>query len=273
MLDTDRVVGGKDIVMRAPLHLYSLSVLGALALGCSGGSGDTGEWWPTDSGQTGDYFEPTLFWVETYAAFDGERLDQFILDPNDPASALPPVMMLTLAEDRFWETGNEAYTCSWFGVMNVEGWDLLDDPELWAGYAISLSFLETDCTNLDPWVWGERSPTSMLERSFLGVGYRPMSADFEAVIKNQVSDNGLRWAQDWEPYVFTMVMGLWDEDGGKLIGTEVDYAFAYKMVDGALSYDLSGNPIPMPLSEAEGALPQGLVAGYPYFQLDPVELR
>jgi len=259
--------------MQAPNPLWFLPVLGLLALGCTGGPGDTGYWPEDDTGDSGEYFTPGAFFVETYAAYDGERLDEFILDPNDPASALPPVMMLTLAEDRYFTSGgNDSYTCSWFGVMNVEGLDSLDDPSLWAGYAISLDFLETDCTNMDPWVWGERTPTSMLESAFLGIGYRPMSPGFESVIKAQVDDSGLRWAQDWEPFVFTMVMGLWDEDSGKLIGSEVDYAFSYEMSQGALSYGLSGDPIPQRLSDSTG-LPEGLIAGYPYFDMAPSGLR
>ncbi len=260
--------------MRLPLHLALLPVLGVLALGCTGGPGDTGQdsgdW--TSSGE--HYFEPVGFFVETYAAYDGERLDEFTLDPNDPASTLPPVMMITFAEARYFgdSANRENYSCSWFGVMNVEGLDTLDDPELWAGYAISLTFLETDCDDMDPWEWGERTPTTMLESAFLGVGYREMSSDFEAVIKDQVAESGLRWAQDWEPYVFTMVMGLWDAAEGRLLGSEVDYGFSFKMTNGALSFDLGGDPIPLPLAESEG-LPQGLVAAYPYFDMAPSALR
>lgn len=260
--------------MRAPPLLSFIPLLGVLALGCTGGGGDTG-WWiddPDSGAEEGDFFEPDAFFVETYAAYGGDRLEEFILDPNDPASALPPVMMITFAENRYFSTGNDAYTCSWFGMINVEGIDMLDDPDLWVGYAISLDFLETTCDNMDPWVWGDRNPTQVLETAFLGIGFRPMSLTFERVIKEQVAGATSRWEQDWKPYVFTMVMGIWDEGSGRLMGTEVDYAFTYQMIDGALSYDYQGDPMPLKLEDHEG-LPQGLVAGYPYYDMEPGALR
>ncbi len=262
--------------MRVSSHLCFLPVFGFFILGCLGGGVDTG-WWiedPPDTGPPNDdgYFEPDVFFVETYAAFGGDRLDEFVLDPNDPASTLPPVMMLTFADNRYFASYNEDYTCTWFGVMNVEGIDMLEDPDLWLGFAISLDFLETDCDNLDPWVWGDYSPTPVLESTFLGIGFRPMSSSFESVIKSQVAGSGLQWERDWAPYVYTMVLGIWDEETGQLSGSELNYAFSYQMSDGALTYDVQGNPIPRTLQDGEGP-PEGLLASFPYYDEEPNALR
>jgi hypothetical protein len=262
--------------MRAPLNLGFTAFLGLLVLGCTGGTDDTG-WWvePVDDTgprSTSEYFEPVGFFVEVYASYQGDRLEQFILDPNDPASALPPVMFITLAEGRYFSTWDDAYTCSWFGEVIVQGINLLDDPEMWVGFAIGLKFLDSDCNNMDPWVWGSSSPTTVLESASLGIGFRPMSTAFEGGIRHQVVTSGMQWERDWEPYVFTMAVGIWDEETGRLDGTEVDYAFSYKMEDGALAYDFAGNPIPLGLEAFDG-LPQGLLAGYPYYNLELSRLR
>jgi len=157
-------------------------------------------------------------------------------------------------------------------MMNVEGLDHFDSDDLWLGYAISLDFLETDCFDMDPWVWGESTPTTMLEQTFLGVGFGPMSPEFESVIRPQVSSSGFFWDSDWAPYVFSMTLGLYDQETGELEGTEIDYAFAYKMSDGALTYDYVGDPMPVRLANYEGA-PEGLLAGYRYYDEEPSALR
>ena len=261
------------MIIRLP-HLF-LPTLAVMVLGCSGIRGGDSGWWYEDPDNPrrggSEYFDPDFFLVHTYAAYEDDLLHDFAMESGNPASSLPPVMMFLFAENRFFATGNEDYACEWIGQMNVEGVDLMDDDHLWLGYAISLDLLETNCYEMDPYVWGESTPTTMLERAFLGIGYGPMSSQFANVIRPLVAETDSEWESEWSPYVFSMYLGLWEDESGGLVSTELNYAFSYEMEDGALTYDQNEEFVPLRLGE-NGHPPEGLLTGYAFYDLEPEQL-
>ncbi len=257
--------------MKAPLHTLGFaSTLALLALGCTGSGEDTG-WWdvdPNDPLNDDVPFEPDVVMAYAYASYDGDILDEFMLEPGNAASILPPVLMFVFADNRYFATWNEDYACEWVGQITVEGVDDLGDPSLWLGYAVSLKLLETDCYDMDPWVWGETTPTTVLERTFLGLGYGPLSTSFESELKALVEAGGDDWETQWAPYLFSMHVGLWDDAEGGLVGHELAFAMSYEMEDGALTSAIDDEPVPIPLSEG-GQPPYGLMVGFSWYDLDP----
>lgn len=252
--------------------LSVLPVMGLLSLGCSGlGSTGTGYWYgdPEDPYQGQDYFQPDTVLAYAYAAYHGDRLEDFMLEQGNAASALPPVLMLYFADHRYFVTGNPDYVCEWVGEMAIEGLDDLGEgSELWLGYAIRLKMLETDCYDMDPWVWGEPTPTTMLETAFLGVGFGPISTRLASVLKPLVAESDDAWERDWAPYTFGMHLGFWDAEAGDLIGQEIGFVQSYEMVDGALLRAQDGSAVPVALDPAGGP-PEGLYLGLAFAELDP----
>ena len=194
-----------------------------------------------------------------------------MLEPGNAASTLPPVMMFVFADNRYFSTWNEDYACEWVGQITVEGVDTMNDPSLWLGYAISLQMLETDCYDMDPWVWGEPTPTTMMEQGFFGLGYGPSSAAMKDSLQDLIELSGDDWATNWAPYIFSMYVGLWDDATSQLAAHEVAFTMSYKMEDGALTSTLDEEPEPVPLSDG-GQPPHGLLIGYSWFDLEPSAL-
>ncbi len=244
-------------------------LLPAALVACSGSGSDTG-WWdvdPADPGHEGVPFEPDVVMVYAYASYDGDILDEFMLEPGNPASTLPPVVIFLFADNRFFSTWNEDYTCEWVGQITVEGVDDMGRSDLWLSYAISLKMLENTCYDMDPWVWGETTPSSVLESKFLGLGYGPISTAFESELRALVDAAGDDYATNWAPYVYATHLGIQDDFSGTLVPHEVAFTFSYEMADGALTSALDDQPIPIPLTE--GTPPQGLMIGSGWSLLDP----
>lgn len=255
-----------------PWRPYGLLIaLAGFAVGCVGSSAsDTGYWDvdPNDPLLDGVPFEPDVLMVYAYASYDGDILDEFMLEPGNAASTLPPVMMFLFADHRYFSTWNQDYACEWVGQVTVEGVDDMGSPELWLGYAVSLKLLETDCYDMDPWVWGETTPSSVMESAFLGLGYGPLSSGFETELRALAEVQGQDWDRDWAPYTFSMHVGLWDDDQGGLVPHEVAFAQSYEMVDGALSSALNDNPVLLPLT-GDPEPPEGLIIGFSWRELEP----
>jgi hypothetical protein len=172
------------------------------------------------------------------------------------------------ADNRYFVTGNEDYACEWVGEMTIQGIDNMGDESMWLGYAISLSLLETTCYDMDPWVWGETTPTTAMESAFLGVGYGPLSPGLASSLKSLINLSGDSWEQNWEPYLFAMHLGVWNPSEGRLVPQEVGFALSYEMADGALTSALDETPVPIPL-DSGGTPPEGLLIAYPWTELDP----
>ena len=178
----------------------------------------------TDTDTDADYFDTyAVFWGwET--AFDGSDLVSWYYEGTE----VPPVVDITFAEEDYFVGYDERYACHWYGVIVPNGLDDLEmGDNLWIGWDVSFQFLETDCDDFDPELWGDDTPTAVIEDYPFGIGWGAASAEMEADLKGAgVSEAD--WAVDWEPYVYSGYIAYLDTSIGGLYGIEVDIAFSYE---------------------------------------------
>lgn len=188
---------------------------------------------------------------EDYAVFmnfrlghiDGSMTAYGYIDEDGAAQEVTPYVEMTFAEEDYFDTGDERYTCTWYGYVVENSLDNLGvDP--WIGWDVSFLFIDTDCENFDEEIWGEGTPTTLLESAQFGIGFGEMDSDLTDSFKAAVEDAGYDWEADYEPYLFGMYLAPYDDEVGGLAGGQVNIAYAYELdEDGMLTYDGDDNLI------------------------------
>jgi hypothetical protein len=186
----------------------------ALLLGCPGGFGNDD---PDAVVAEDPYFRPTDWAFETWGFYDGETLGEFRFYENS-SGAVPAYTVIYLL--------GPGVMCRWIGITQIEGLAELDDDQ-WAGFAVSLTMTETDCTNLDPSVWGASNPNQVLDGLFLGIGWKDLTEDLDREIQEWVGREGWTYEKEYEDHAYTQMLGLYDVTTGAWTSHDVGPAFTY----------------------------------------------
>lgn len=196
---------------------------------------------PLDDTDDCEAFEATVMFVNVRAAYDGSGLSGYSgLDSSGAAfTQETPWVEIQFVTDDYFDTGDDRYACTWLGnVVPADGTYLPTDfdlDNLWLGFEVKFELVvaedgtpQTDCYDFDPEVWGEDSPTTIVEATTWGVGYAPLSSEFATTLETAVTDAGLDWDADWAPYAFAFYLGFPDENGAMSVG-EIGYTFGYEL--------------------------------------------
>lgn len=213
---------------------------------------------PLDDSDDCEYFEATVMFVSLRTGYDQAGLSGYTgVDSSGAAfNQETPWVEVQLVTDDYFDAYDDRYACTWLGnVVPASGSNyVLDDfgvADLWAGYAVKLELVvaedgtpQTDCYDFDPTVWGEDSPTTIIEATEFGVGFGPMSGEFAGTLQTAVEGAALDWDLDWAPYVFSYYLGFADLTSGEVSVGEIGFGFAYELDEQmGFVYDEAGESI------------------------------
>lgn len=213
---------------------------------------------PLDDSDDCEYFEATVMFVSLRTGYDQSGLSGYTgVDSNGAAySQDTPWVEVQLVTDDYFDAYDDRYACTWVAnVVPAGGGSFVADDfgvsDLWIGYGVNFELFvsedgtpQTDCYDFDPEVWGEDSPTAVLESTEFGVGFAPMSAEFQTTLQGAVEGANLDWDLDWAPYVFSYYLGFADIDTGEVGVGEVGFGFAYELDEQmGFIYDEAGDAI------------------------------
>ena len=213
---------------------------------------------PLDDSDDCEYFEATVMFVSLRTGYDQSGLSGYTgVDSNGAAySQDTPWVEVQLVTDDYFDAYDDRYACTWVAnVVPAGGGSFVADDfgvsDLWIGYGVNFELFvsedgtpQTDCYDFDPEVWGEDSPTAVLESTEFGVGFAPMSAEFATTLQGAVEGANLDWDADWAPYVFSYYLGFADIDTGEVGVGEVGFGFAYELDEQmGFIYDEAGDAI------------------------------
>lgn len=199
----------------------------------------------TDTNVFEDY---AVFMTFRLAHLDGGMTAYAYEDESGAVVEVTPTVEMTFAEEEYFEAYDDRYTCTWYGYVIENSLDDLG-AEPWIGWDVSFLFIDTDCEDFDEELWGESTPTSKIESEQFGIGFDTLDSDVASAFQDAVEGAGYDWEQDYEPYVFGMLLAPYDAESGGLAGGQINIAYAYEMEDdGMLIYDEEGNLIPYNIS-------------------------
>lgn len=164
-----------------------------------------------------------------FISYDGGVDGEDLVSHYYEGTEYPAYFEFTFAEEEYFDGYDDRYTCSWWGSPSPNGLsDLSLGDNIWVGWDMSLQVIDTDCTSFDPELWGDETPTSVIESMDFGYGFGPTSDDF----KGEIVDNwGVDWTTDWEPYVFSGFVAWWSDKDDALFGSETNYSWNFQVDD------------------------------------------
>ncbi len=130
----------------------------------------------------------------------------------------PPIMEIVLMEEEYFTEGEVGHVCSLF-------YELESNPgsawsQAWLDWELTLIPTTTDCTDLDPALWGQ-DPHAVISVAF-EVTVGPLDPGLEASIVGWFTD----WENDWQPYVFGSNQYV---DGSLANGYQTAYGWALEV--------------------------------------------
>ncbi len=203
-----------------------------------------------------EFFEPFLATVSLESGvFTGELGSTFY-----GTDEYPPYVVVDLFEEAYLDSGDDRYACSWVGwvdALDVDDLGLGDG--IWIGWEVQLTLADTDCTDLDPEVYGSEDATAWLEDTRLGLGFAPLSDDFAAELAAGLQG----WETDYAPYAFSGLVGVEDDSTGELIGLETNLALSFAL-DEDHQWIVDGEYL-VPQPVVEDPLESGYVRTFPWY--------
>ncbi|MFT5586110.1 MAG: hypothetical protein ACI9VR_003707 [Cognaticolwellia sp.] len=190
----------------------------------------------TDSDADADAtFTPYGVGLTVLAAWDGENLIRW---QDADGSFQTPYAQFTFFEEAYFDTGDERYSCDWYGSVQVQE-AVAIDQEAYGAMRVRFSDLGASSCEGFPQVWSKaRTPAEVLSSQDYGLAFTPMSDDFRGDFRQAVDDSGGNWENDWEPYVFTTQLAQLDAEYSDW--QELSYTFASDLNDdGVLPSDPS----------------------------------
>jgi hypothetical protein len=237
--------------LTAALGLGALMVMGP---GCSGdkdagsdssdseadADADTDSDSDTDTEPT--YFEDYAVFMNIYTGYDGFDFTDFYIEPG--GDAYPPYVVLTFAEEEYFEDYDDSYTCEYVGLLAVEEPLDLGVEDAWLGYKVALAGGQTDCTDFDPARFGlDGTPVEAVESLTFGIGFGPLTADLETTFEEVFDSQGADWATEGKPYFFTGYLAFSGDGGTTFEAYDFNYAYAFETDDDMVVIEEDGtNP-------------------------------
>jgi hypothetical protein len=131
-----------------------------------------------------------------------------------------PQMEILLMEEEYFTEGEVGHVCSLY--YDITGSPGTSWSEAWLDWELALVPRDTDCTALDPALWGE-NPHEAISVSF-EVTAGPLDPSLEAAISTWYTD----WQSAWAPYVFGSNQYV---DGSLANGYQTAYGWALEVDD------------------------------------------
>jgi hypothetical protein len=239
-----------------------------LLLACSGaapdsGSPDTADTAPDTRSDTAsdtdpdtpDPFSPIELLPTIWAGFDGEALTGFSSD----GGLVEPSVDIRLLTKAYFNFPSDAEQCRWSGVLTPTEPSDLGFTKLWYQHIIQLSLVETDCEGLDPAIWGESTPTTVLQTTPITMAIaRPQGLQF--LLPVLYESLGKNWKEDGEPYIFSVYWML----PGSVELEEWGYGMSFAVDEQGALLEEHGAPVPQVLVDE---LPAGILYIIPYRSL------
>ncbi len=220
---------------------------------------DTGP--AADTGGGDDFFQPAaVVVIESWLGTDGQTLTT----ATQPDGALlTPRLRLLFVTSEYFIDGSEAEQCQWWGELVDFAPETPETESVWLQGSAALSLLSTDCADLDPAVWSEDTPTTVMESLALTVGIGPLG-NLSETLPDYYDNQGQDFDAD-EPYLLSAYLGL-----GLGSMEEYGYGMLYQTDEGGtLMTDTDGNLIPLERGESLAA---GVFYAVPFLILLPDSL-
>lgn len=141
-------------------------------------SGETGETddtrEPSDDVDTGTQtVDPDLVTVSVELGWDeGALVAVHPYATTAEGAAVEPTLRLHFTRSDLSSTGG----CDWVGVLTTQGSDTLSLEEVWTGWEASLTTQSTNCSGFDEAMWGDTTPSALLEGRRVGLGLGALAA-------------------------------------------------------------------------------------------------
>lgn len=176
-------------------------------------------------------FEPYVMAFSWDMGFEDDSYTGWI---GPDGTAGDPFVTVTVYEERYFDAGDDRYSCTWYGYISEVGADDMGVSGLWYGAEIQLSDAgATDCSGFDRSIWGDDNPGAMLTSNRWALGFGPLGDNVSPSLEGAVNDAGLDWSGDWEPNVFSYYMGFTTSSSAAFEDTETvsdyGYALAYEV--------------------------------------------
>ena len=176
-------------------------------------------------------FDPAYATISWAGAWQDKVLARW---QAEDGSYQAPYLQLTLYEAEYVDTMDEAYTCNWYGGIQIQEETSTDlvTTQAWNVYLTDLGF--NDCTGLPP-EWGaDQTPSETMTGQRFGLGFGPMSDALAADVKVAVEEAGYNYETDWAPYLFAGQLGLDSPEG--VTWYELQYGLGFELdEDGAVT--------------------------------------
>ncbi len=226
-----------------------------------------------DSDTDTDYFDTYATSIQFYTGWHEDSMSSVYFSGSEQ----PPLVEIQFYEEDYFEAGDDRYTCYWVGapVLNSLS-DLELGDNIWIGWDVSLQLADpsyTNCTDFDPELWGEDTPTTVFETLPFGMGWGPPTTEFYTVVHDGLIDYG--WSEtDWEdqmgPFMFAHYIALYDDTAGALVGFENGIARSFVTDD---AYEVVGDDdgylIPIEVRNGPSSyvdmVPDGYVNSSPWY--------
>ncbi len=188
-------------------------------------SADTG--WAdadADADTDADYFDSYVMGISPVFGYHGGEMTEYYYSGSES----PPFVRITFYEEDYFTGYDDRYTCEWVGEILPNSLnDLALGDGIWIGWDVSFQSFGPDytsCDNFDPEVWGDSSPTTVIETAELGLGYGPMSSEWAAEVSGAYMDY-YGWSQteymdEYGKYFYSLYIATYVESAGGLVGFE-----------------------------------------------------
>lgn len=196
----------------------------------------------------GAAFTPTYMGLFVSGAVDQGAVEDYTLWDVDAGSAIDDVSAaITFL---FYDAAFTPQCQVVYDLSQVAGpasaWTAASPVQLWDAWDLALSGAQTDCGQLTGGSFTVNNAPALVQSYQWNIGFGPMSQQLVNQIEPQVTAAGGSWANDWDPYVFSMYVAT-DIFGGVTV-QEMDYVFELDrtcenvVVDAALYGTVLGVP-------------------------------
>ncbi len=129
-----------------------------------------------------------------------------------------PFMEVVLMEEEYFTEGEVGHVCSLY--YDIRGTPGTAWSQAWLDWELELIPADTDCTELDPALWGQDPHAAITVDFEVTVG--PLDPSLEAAISGWFTD----WESDWAPYVYGSNQYV---DGSLANGYQTAYGWALEV--------------------------------------------